>query len=775
MASHDGPSGRACYKALMSDPFDLTEAAPAPSTPSPATPAAYLSSLNETQSQAVQTINGPVLVLAGAGTGKTRVLTTRMAHILMQGRARPWEVLAVTFTNKAAREMKERVATLVNRPVEGWWVGTFHAVGARMLRHHAEAAGLKPNFTILDTDDQIRLIKQLVDIHDLDDKRWPARAIAGTIQRWKDRGLTPDKVTAAEGSDTAEGRILSLYTEYQNRLQVLNAADFGDLLLLCLKLFKEHPEILARFQNQFRYILVDEYQDTNVAQYLWLRLLAQTHRNICCVGDDDQSIYSWRGAEVGNILRFEEDFPGAEIVRLERNYRSTPHILAAASGLISHNEGRLGKTLWTDINEGEKVRVQGVWDGEEEARTVGDEIESLHAGGNSLNEIAILVRASFQTREFEERMITLGIPYRVIGGARFYERQEIRDAIAYLRVTVQPDDDLAYERIVNLPKRGIGKAALQTIHQYARAEGLSLTRSVLQLVETDEFKPKVRKTLSDLMNDFSRWRSMVSTMDHAELAGIILDESGYTAMWQDSKAPEAPGRLDNLKEMIVALEEFENLGGFLEHVSLVMENEESTSDEKVTMMTLHGAKGLEFETVFLPGWEEGLFPHQRALDEGGAGGLEEERRLAYVGITRAGRRARILFAANRRIYGKWQSAYPSRFIDELPPDHVDAETAQGLYGSERPSRNHGLEDFGSGFSLTPRNRRRTGVAHHNLDSDSWKTDEREGPSSGYSIGERVFHQKFGYGRITAMDGNKLEIAFEKAGSKKVVDSFVEAT
>jgi len=759
----------------MSDPFDLTEAASAPSAPGPATPPAYLSSLNDTQSQAVQTIDGPVLVLAGAGTGKTRVLTTRMAHILMQGRARPWEVLAVTFTNKAAREMKERVATLVNRPVEGWWVGTFHAVGARMLRYHAEAAGLKPNFTILDTDDQIRLIKQLVDIHDLDDKRWPARAIAGVIQRWKDRGLTPDRVTSAEGSDTAEGRILSLYTEYQSRLLVLNAADFGDLLLLCLKLFKENPEILAGFQNQFRYILVDEYQDTNVAQYLWLRLLAQTHRNICCVGDDDQSIYSWRGAEVGNILRFEEDFPGAEIVRLERNYRSTPHILAAASGLISHNEGRLGKTLWTDINEGEKVRVQGVWDGEEEARVVGDEIESLHAGGSSLNEMAILVRASFQTREFEERMITLGIPYRVIGGARFYERQEIRDAIAYLRVTVQPDDDLAFERIVNLPKRGIGKAALQTIHQYARAEGLPLTRAVLQLVETDEFKPKVRKTLSDLMNDFSRWRSMVSDMDHAELAGIILDESGYTAMWGDSKAPEAPGRLDNLKEMIVALEEFENLGGFLEHVSLVMENEESASDEKVTMMTLHGAKGLEFETVFLPGWEEGLFPHQRALDEGGAGGLEEERRLAYVGITRAGRRARIMFAANRRIYGKWQSAYPSRFIDELPPDHVEAETTQGLYGSDRPSRSRGLEDFGSGFALTPRNRRRAGVSHHHIDGDSWKTDDREGPASGYSIGERVFHQKFGYGRVTAMDGNKLEIAFEKAGTKKVVDSFVEST
>jgi len=758
----------------MSDPFELTEAAPLPESSNrpPAGPPPYLTSLNETQLEAVQAIDGPVLVLAGAGTGKTRVLTTRMAHILMQGRARPWEVLAVTFTNKAAREMKERVASLINRPVEGLWVGTFHAIGARMLRNHAEAAGLKPNFTILDTDDQVRLIKQLVDIHDLDDKRWPPRVIAGVIQRWKDRGLTPEQVTAAEGADTAEGRILSLYTEYQNRLQVLNAADFGDLLLLCLKLFKDNPEILSQFQNQFRYILVDEYQDTNVAQYLWLRLLAQAHKNICCVGDDDQSIYSWRGAEVGNILRFEEDFLGAQTVRLERNYRSTPHILAAASGLISHNEGRLGKTLWTDINEGEKVRVRGVWDGEEEARVVGEEIEALHTKGNTLNEMAILVRASFQTREFEERMITLGIPYRIIGGARFYERQEIRDAIAYIRVTAQPDDDLAFERIINLPKRGIGNATMQTIHQYARAEGISLTRAVLQLVETDEFRPGVRKTLSDLMTDFSRWRSMIATDDHTDVVKIILDESGYTTMWQESKAPEATGRLENLKELIVALEEFENLGGFLEHVSLVMENEESTTEDKVTMMTLHGAKGLEFETVFLPGWEDGLFPHQRALDDGGAGGLEEERRLAYVGITRAGRRAQISFAANRRIYGKWQSAFPSRFVEELPADHIEQEANLGLHGSERQSRGGGFGDVG-GFALTPRNKRRSGSSAPGISDNSWKTGVDANSSGGFSVGERVFHQKFGYGKIITVDGNKLEINFEKAGNKKVVDSFVE--
>jgi len=762
----------------MENPFDLTDP-PAPARPPAPGPRAYLATLNETQLKAVETIDGPVLVLAGAGTGKTRVLTTRLAHILVEGRARPWQVMAVTFTNKAAREMKERVAALLNAPVEGWWVGTFHAIGARILRAHAEAAGLKPNFSILDTDDQVRLIKQLVDVHELDDKRWPARVIASTIQRWKDRGLTPDRVTPGEGGDIADGRILSLYAEYQERLKVLNAADFGDLLLLCLQLFQDEPEILARYQNQFRYILVDEYQDTNVAQYLWLRLLAQAHRNICCVGDDDQSIYSWRGAEVGNILRFEEDFPGAEVVRLERNYRSTPHILAAASGLIAHNDGRLGKTLWTDVNEGEPITVRSVWDGEQEARAVGDTVEALHAKGQALNGMAVLVRASFQTREFEERLITLGIPYRVIGGPRFYERQEIRDAIAYLRVVQQPDDDLAFERIVNLPKRGIGQAAMRTIHQFARAEGLPLTQAVMRLCETDELRPKVRTTLAALMNDFSRWRQMLEVMPHPELAGVVLDESGYMEMWQRSKAPEAPGRLDNLKEMIVALEEFENLGGFLEHVSLVMENEENLSDDKMTLMTLHGAKGLEFDTVFLPGWEEGLFPHQRALDEGGLSALEEERRLAYVGLTRARKRATILHAANRRVYGQWQSAYPSRFIEEIPEDNVVIDAETGL-GAARGGFGDGFDNsfgnaFGYGFgdagfqSRRRVNRRQTPL----IEDTDWRVSERDGPSRTFELGERIFHQKFGYGRIVSIDGNKLEIDFEKAGTKKVMDSFVE--
>ena len=760
----------------MSDPFELTDNLPQPPQPQDSRPPApsgpSLANLNETQREAVEAVDGPLLVLAGAGTGKTRVLTTRLAHILMQGKAHPGQMLAVTFTNKAAREMRERVAALVHRPVEGWWVGTFHHLGARLLRHHAEAVGLTPNFTILDQDDQVRLVKQYIDLHEIDDKRFPASAIVNMIQRWKDRGLLPDKVTMNEGADMDDGRILALYADYQARLGQVNAADFGDLLLLCLKLFQDQPDVLARYQNQFRYILVDEYQDTNVAQYLWLRLLAQGHKNICCVGDDDQSIYSWRGAEVGNILSFEDDFPGAKTVRLERNYRSTPHILAAASGLIAHNEDRLGKTLWTDVNEGESVRVRGVWDGEEEARSVGEEIETLQSRGANLNQIAVLVRAGFQTREFEERLITIGVPYRVIGGPRFYERQEIRDAVAYLRVTAQPDDDLAFERIVNLPKRGIGKATLQPIHLLARAERISLVRAAGKLIETDEIKPRARKTLADLLADFQRWRGLGDMVGHAELAETIFDEAGYMAMWKTSKAPEAPGRLDNLKELIAAVEDFDTLAAFLEHVSLVMENEDSMIEDKVNLMTLHGAKGLEFETVFLPGWEEGLFPHQRALDEGGTGGLEEERRLAYVGLTRARQRAIVSFAANRRIYGNWQSATPSRFIDELPEDHIEMESAPGLYGGGQ--QGGGLEDTASFFdgpSWRPRRRRGQSVT---LEDTDRRVEERKAPAGGFSEGERIFHQKFGYGRILRIDGDKLEIAFEKAGTKKVMMSFVEA-
>lgn len=747
----------------MSNPFELDDD---PRTAPPAITQAptYLDSLNDSQREAVEAVEGPVLVLAGAGTGKTRVLITRLGHILMQNRANPGEILAVTFTNKAAGEMKERVSHLVGRPVEGWWVGTFHAIGARMLRANAEAVGLSPQFTILDADDQVRLIKQLIDVHNIDEKRLPARAISGIIQRWKDRGFMPDKVPTSEAGQ-GDGKVLDLYRDYQARLQTLNAADFGDLLLLCLKLFQDHPDILKSYQRRFRYIMVDEYQDTNVAQYLWLRLLAQEYRNICCVGDDDQSIYSWRGAEVGNILRFEDDFPGARVVRLERNYRSTPHILAAASGLITFNEGRLGKTLWTDLNDGEKVRVRGVWDGEAEARLVGEEIEAYQSKGEKLNDMAVLVRAGFQTREFEERLITLGIPYRVIGGPRFYERQEIRDAVAYLRVVAQPDDDLAFERIVNVPTRGIGKSTLQTIHAYARAERISLTRAIAALLETDELRPQARKALGDLLAIFEMWRIQSATQAPAELCRQILEDSGYVDMWRAKKEPDAPGRLDNLKELVVALEDFESLGSFLEHVSLVMENEERSDTAKLSIMTLHGAKGLEFATVFLPGWEEGLFPNQRSLDEGGLASLEEERRLAYVGITRARKHAMISFAANRRVYGQWQSATPSRFIDELPADHIDVFSESGVYARQDAATKTLVDPF-SGVDGIPRSRRRMIEAAR---SPAYKP---AGDGSGFSIGLRVFHQKFGYGKITYVDGDKLDIDFEKAGPKRVMASFV---
>jgi DNA helicase-2/ATP-dependent DNA helicase PcrA len=756
----------------MSDPFDLSDddpptppASSPPRAPSVARP--WLDGLNPEQRQAVETIDGPVLVLSGAGTGKTRVLTTRLAHILMSGKARPWNLLAVTFTNKAAREMRERVAALVGPAAEQLWLGTFHALGVRMLRRHGELVGLESNFTILDTDDQLRLLKQLMDAAKIDGKRWPAQALMATIQRWKDRGLAPAQVGAGEG-DLAGGRTLDLYKAYQERLRALNACDFGDLLLHCLTIFRDpaHRDVLADYQRQFRYILVDEYQDTNVAQYLWLRLLAQAHRNLCCVGDDDQSIYSWRGAEVGNILKFEHDFPGAAVVRLEANYRSTSSILAAASGLIRHNEDRLGKTLrpgQQHQQQGEPVAIRGLWDGEEEARWVVEEIEACQRAGTTLDQIAILVRAGFQTREFEERMITTGIPYRVVGGLRFYERQEIRDALAYLRVVAQPSDDLAFERIVNLPKRGLGDASLQALHILARAEGIGLLAAARQLVATDELKPKARAALAALADDFSRWRGLLAQMPHAELAQTVLEESGYQAMWRAEKTPDAQGRLDNLKELTSAMEEFESMASFLEHVSLVMENDEKTDVARVNVMTLHGAKGLEFDVVFLPGWEEGVFPHQRAMEDSGLRGLEEERRLAYVGLTRARRRVFVSYAANRRIYNQWQNSLPSRFIDEIPAEAVEREAEKGLFSAsaEQAWSGGGWRD---GYSSRRQREQRIEQALAACDGTA--------PEDGYAPGDRVRHPKFGIGRVQSVDGNKLEVAFDNGGVKKIIDSFV---
>ncbi len=837
----------------------------------------YLDTLNPAQREAVETLDGPVLMLAGAGTGKTKALTARIAHLLNTHRAQPREILAVTFTNKAAREMKERVAGLMGQPVEGMpWLGTFHSVCVKLLRRHAELVGLKSNFTILDTDDTIRLLKQLISAAGIDEKRWPARQLSGMIDSWKNRALTPDRVADGEGSDF-NGMGVKLYAQYQARLATLNAVDFGDLLLHMVVIFQKHPDLLEQYQRWFRYILVDEYQDTNVAQYLWLRLLAGGHKNICCVGDDDQSIYGWRGAEVGNILRFEKDFPGAKVIRLEQNYRSTPHILAAASSVIAGNKDRLGKELWTSETEGEKVRLIGHWDGEEEARWVGEEIEALHGGTRSrlrkysLDDMAILVRASHQMRAFEDRFLTIGLPYRVIGGPRFYERMEIRDAMAYFRIVTQPSDDLAFERIINTPKRGVGDKALQDIQMCARRHGVPLLEGAQLAVEEGLLKGKAKSGVAQLVKQIGFWRHLEVNIGHEEeiaryrlieneqkhfltqtealyleqsselerakalelsdedqvvdeldrleaevsrledevaqiqsrikeiesiveilegnfvlLAEKILDESGYTTMWQNDKTPEAPGRLENLKELVKALEQFDNLAGFLEHIALIMDNDSGEDGEKVTIMTLHGAKGLEFPVVFLPGWEEGLFPSQRSMDENGLKGLEEERRLAYVGITRAEELCTITFAANRRVYGQWQSQLASRFIDELPVEHVDVETPSGLGGQRGNLR--GTSDYGFADEIeTESQLQRRALKADVYNSPGWKrlqerTSQRGPRSPGITInakptvsftqGDRVFHKKFGYGEVMQIETDNLTVEFDHSGTKKLKAGFV---
>ena len=843
----------------------------------------YLEGLNPEQRLAVETTEGPVLVLAGAGTGKTRVLTTRIAHILATGRAYPSQILAVTFTNKAAREMKTRIGVLVGQAIEGMpWLGTFHSIGVKLLRCHAELAGLTSSFTILDTDDQVRLLKQLIQAEGLDDKRWPARQLAMMIDGWKNKGLGPADIPEGDARAFGNGKGRTLYVAYQERLKTLNASDFGDLLLHPIRIFREHPDVLSEYHRKFRYILVDEYQDTNTAQYMWLRFLAQRPEqkprhgglpaegrardrapgdvspassrgaegaqrldsasdpgfgpgersaasanrvNICCVGDDDQSIYGWRGAEVDNILRFEKDFPGAKVIRLERNYRSTAHILGAASHLIAHNEGRLGKTLFTDHADPDapKVKVHAAWDSEEEARAVGEEIEALQAKGHALNDMAILVRASFQMREFEDRFVTLGLSYRVIGGPRFYERQEIRDALAYFRVVAQGADDLAFERIVNVPKRGLGESAVRQIHDVARMRSVPLLQAARDLVGTEEMKPKPRAALRTLVENFERWQGLLDRTKHTELAELMLEESGYTDMWKNDRSAEAPGRLENLKELIRSMEEYESLRAFLEHVALVMDAERDEETDAVSLMTLHSAKGLEFDTVFLPGWEEGLFPHQRSLDEGGRAGLEEERRLAYVGVTRAKKNLHLWFTSNRRIHGLWQSTIPSRFLDELPEAHVEVVDDGGGYGGygrpiadRQPGRPNPygasrFDNMGEVFSssyATPgwqrAQKNRTEATARNWGTRSGHQVERIGygePDSGYGVGrgsvkgrtiegelvaksvsdapspfkvgDRVFHLKFGNGNVAAVDGNKLTVDFDKAGQKRVLDGFVE--
>ncbi|ESX45346.1 UvrD-helicase domain-containing protein [Mesorhizobium sp. C416B] len=895
----------------------------------------YLNGLNPEQRLAVETTEGPVLVLAGAGTGKTRVLTTRIAHILATGRAFPSQILAVTFTNKAAREMKQRIGHLVGEAVEGMpWLGTFHSIGVKLLRRHAELAGLKSDFTILDTDDVVRLIKQLIQAEGLDDKRWPAKQFAQMIDGWKNKGQGPADIAEGDARSFANGKGRELYKAYQERLKTLNACDFGDLLCHPIRIFRANPDVLKDYHKRFKYILVDEYQDTNTAQYMWLRLLAQrpsapqppsepqpprsgvpggrvpspspsrtpdrteagnykpaaskddpseegnyvrpntSYRwnvpaegrkpdraseplrgprggpapagaeqpvsvNICCVGDDDQSIYGWRGAEVDNILRFDKDFPGATIIRLERNYRSTAHILGTASHLIAHNEGRFGKTLFTEkvAEDDEKVHVHAAWDSEEEARAVGETIETYQRAKHKLNDMAILVRASFQMREFEDRFVTLGLNYRVIGGPRFYERMEIRDALAFFRVVAQGADDLAFERIVNVPKRGLGEATIRQIHDTARSLRIPMLEAAAKLAESDELKPKPRAALREVAANFERWQKALETTPHTELAETILEESGYTDMWKNDRSVEAPGRLENLKELIRSMEEYESLRSFLEHVALVMDAEQNAELDAVNIMTLHSAKGLEFETVFLPGWEEGLFPHQRALDEGGRSGLEEERRLAYVGLTRAKKNLHLWFVSNRRIHGLWQSTIPSRFLDELPEAHVEVAESGNSYGgygnsygggsfasgrggqgagrqnpygasrfdnvgaeksgafsntyatpgwqraqanrTEATDRNwgsrsgHQVERIGYGETDSGYGAGRTSVKGRTIDGELVAKSVADTPSP-FSVGDRVFHQKFGNGNISNIEGNKLTIDFDKAGQKRVLDGFVAA-
>lgn len=752
----------------------------------------YLDGLNPEQRAAVEATEGPVLVLAGAGTGKTRVLTTRLAHILATGRAKPWELLVVTFTNKAAREMRERITHIIGPSAEGLrWLGTFHSVAAQILRRHAELVGLKSNFTILDTDDQERLIKQVLEAENVDAKRWTPKALAGMIDHWKNRGWTPDRLPPSEGREFANGKGPALYRMYQERMRVLNACDFGDLLLHNLTIFMANPDVLADFHERFKYVLVDEYQDTNVAQYLWLRLLAQKRQNVCCVGDDDQSIYGWRGAEVDNILRFERDFPGATVIRLERNYRSTSHILAAASGLIAANKGRLGKTLWTESNDGEKVVVRGVWDGEAESRLIAEEIERARKGGTEKDprkyrDIAILVRASFQMRAFEERFVMLQIPYTVVGGPRFFERAEIRDAHAYLRLIQSPDDDLAFERIVNVPKRGIGDTTVQKLLQIARINGVPVMQAAREAIATDELAARTRTALSNFIRDVDRWRGQAQALHHSRLTEQVLEESGYTDALRLDKTPTAQTRLENLKELVQSMQSFDTLEAYLEHVSLVMDMDRGPQADAVQIMTLHSAKGLEFPLVFLPGWEEGVFPSQRSMDEKGEKGLEEERRLAYVGITRAREEARISFAANRQVYGRWTSQLPSRFVDELPLANVEATSETGYYGGgpgmqqQHGSRWDESPTFGAGYS-SPGWKRAQARNFHGSHPGRGQVIEGEGrlvvsessAASDFKRGQRVFHQKFGYGAVKSVDGNKLTVAFDKAGEKKVIDSFVE--
>lgn len=779
----------------MSDIFDLAAEEPAATYDNtarlmPELP--WLSELNPEQKQAVTTTEGPLLVLSGAGTGKTKVLTARLAYILANMKANPWNCLVVTFTNRAAREMQNRARNLIGNVADSVWMGTFHGIAVKILRRHAELVGLKSNFTILSEDDQRRLIKQLLEADGIDDKKYPPQSILDKIQLWKDKGLTADKI-----DDSFRANVVTeVYKKYQARLLELNCVDFGDLLLYTLNILMSDAGVLDDYQTRFKYIMVDEYQDTNVTQYLFLRLICQKYRNLCCVGDDDQSIYSWRGAEIENILRFEKDFPDAKVIRLERNYRSTANILAAASALIRHNRDRLGKTLKVAENspaargDNSKIKVVSTYSGSEEAAYVADEIENLHRNGTGYSQMAVLVRTAAQTREFEEKFIAEAIPYQVIGGPKFYERAEIRDALAYLRVILQPADDLALERIINKPARGIGAKTIEKFENEARVNHISMFMAIEKMLKEGALSGKVKTNVSELINNFYQWRQTMNAVSPDDLAAQVLEDSGYMEMLKMDKSAEAEGRIENLKELINVMsdtEQYPTLSDFMEHVSLVMDNDNNIDTDKVMLITLHSAKGLEFDAVFLPGWEEGLFPHQRALDEGGGSALEEERRLAYVAMTRAKQKLYILTALNRRIYGQWQNNLPSRFINELPPANIEicnmAATyfgAAGNYGGSWAEQHRSSSNWYNRSQQTEENviRDSDRFSYVRDEDDGWSgsvwraKQKARNAASATPVGSRVFHETFGYGKVLKIEGNKLEIWFDQAGHKKLLKDYV---
>lgn len=779
----------------MSDIFDLAAEEPAATYDNtarlmPELP--WLSELNPEQKQAVTTTEGPLLVLSGAGTGKTKVLTARLAYILANMKANPWNCLVVTFTNRAAREMQNRARNLIGNIADSVWMGTFHGIAVKILRRHAELVGLKSNFTILGEDDQRRLIKQLLEADGIDDKKYPPQSILDKIQLWKDKGLTADKI-----DDSFRANVVTeVYKKYQARLLELNCVDFGDLLLYTLNILMSDAGVLDDYQTRFKYIMVDEYQDTNVTQYLFLRLICQKYRNLCCVGDDDQSIYSWRGAEIENILRFEKDFPDAKVIRLERNYRSTANILAAASALIRHNRDRLGKTLKVAENspaargDNSKIKVVSTYSGSEEAAYVADEIENLHRNGTGYSQMAVLVRTAAQTREFEEKFIAEAIPYQVIGGPKFYERAEIRDALAYLRVVLQPADDLALERIINKPARGIGAKTIEKFENEARINHISMFMAIEKMLKEGALSGKVKNSVAQLIDNFYQWRQTMNAVSPDDLAAQVLEDSGYMEMLKMDKSAEAEGRIENLKELINVMsdtEQYPTLSDFMEHVSLVMDNDNNIDTDKVMLITLHSAKGLEFDAVFLPGWEEGLFPHQRALDEGGGSALEEERRLAYVAMTRAKQKLYILTALNRRIYGQWQNNLPSRFINELPPANIEiCNMAAAYFGAAGNYGGSWAEQHRSSSNWYNRSRQTEENVIRDSDRFSYVRDEDDGWSgsvwrakqkarnaaSATPVGSRVFHETFGYGKVLKIEGNKLEIWFDQAGHKKLLKDYV---